>query len=147
MKYSNLSMDLQKVINSCKDSAEIYLSAADNTKSEELQNIFLLFALQRKNFTELLYNEAQRENIRLSPNLNLFRVFQKLMRLLSDAFRSHNDERIITVCRQCEETLIDVYDEVLSNQDISSNLYKLLVEHQQLIRATMNRQVYAQADA
>lgn len=143
MRKANLKTDLQHVIENCKDSADIYIAAADSTKSDDLQNTFLLIALQRKNFVELLNRESWKEGYTLTISNSLGRILQRLARTIARAFSSSKDEKIIESCKNCEENLIELYDEVLTNEDMPINLYKLLAEHQRTIRATINHRLYS----
>ena len=147
MRKANLKTDLQHVIENCKDSVDIYIAAADSTKSDDLQNTFLLIALQRKNFVELLNRESWKEGYTLTISNSLGRILQRSARAIGRAFASSKDEKIIESCKNCEENLIDLYDEVLTNEDLPINLHKLLSEHQQMIRATVNQRLYSLARA
>ncbi|RKD86343.1 DUF2383 domain-containing protein [Mangrovibacterium diazotrophicum] len=147
MRKANLKTDLQHVIENCKDSADIYIAAADSTQSDDLQNTFLLIALQRKSFVELLNRESWKEGYTLTISNSLGRILQRSARTVVRAFSSKRDEKIIESCRDCEENLIDLYDEVLTNEDLPINLYRLLAEHQQVIRATVDQRLYSLARA
>ncbi|WP_372772204.1 DUF2383 domain-containing protein [Mangrovibacterium sp.] len=147
MKTAKLRNDLQQVIKKCKDSADIYLWAADNSKSEDLQNALLLFALKRKNFIELLRREARKGNIDLFENSSFTGILQKTMHIVIGYIGSTNDDQLIETCRTAEAKLVDLYDEVLTNEDLPMNLYRLLVEHQQLILSNLNRLQYVPAHA
>lgn len=147
MKTAKLKNDLQQVIKKCKDSADIYLWAADNSKSEDLQNAFLLFALKRKNFIELLRREAKKGNIDLFESSSFTGILQKSMHIMLGYLSSTNDDHLIETCRNAESKLVNLYDEVLTNEDLPMNLYRLLVEHQQLILSNMNRLQYVPAHA
>lgn len=142
MRKANLKTDLQSVLENCRDSAEIYISAADCTKTEDLQNKFLLFALQRKNFAELLSHQAWKEGYHLSISHRFVSILHRYFRALIQAFSSKTDEKIIESCRASEEDLVNLYDEVLTNKEMPRSLYKLLVEHQQLIRVAMNKHLF-----
>jgi len=139
MVKANLRTDLQRIIVNCKDSAETYISAADNIKSEDLQNTFLLFALQRKNFVEILRREAWKSGYNLTFGSSIRKTLLKHLKSLMSGFSSNNDSKIIESCRECEEDLVDLYDEVLTNRDLPVNIYRLLTGHQQVVRSVMNQ--------
>lgn len=139
MRTTTLKNELNRVVGSCKDSATIYMAAAEHTKSEELQNTFLLFALQRRNFVERLQSEALKSGIRFNRRESLFKQFRQYFKSLSMSFSSGKDEQILASCRDCEEALIDLYDDVLGYRDFPISIHNILLEHQQLIRSTRDQ--------
>lgn len=139
MKTNTPQQDLHRVIDSCRDSAAIFMAAAERAEASDLQNTFLLFALQRRNFIELLFRESQKEGIRLRKQTTVFNLFQKYLNTLMVAFSSGNDSRILNTCRNCESVLIGLYDRVLENREMPESLRTILHEHQQLIRSSADR--------
>lgn len=139
MKTTTLKNELLRVIGSCEDSATIYMAAAEHTENEDLQNTLLLFALQRKNFVELLYSETRKAGYRLKKQDSFFKQFRQYLNALMISFSSGNDEKIAQACSDCDSALIRLYDEVLSNPEISGTLSEILKEHRRLIRVTGKR--------
>ncbi|WP_163714713.1 DUF2383 domain-containing protein [Mangrovibacterium lignilyticum] len=145
MRKTNLKNDLQRILDTCKDSANVFISAADHVKSEDLKNTLLLIALQRKNFVELLIRESWKSGYVLAPISSLGHILQKSFRAFMQPFASLDDEKLIISCRESEEKLVELYDITLMNEDIPINLYQLIVEHQQLVRITINEHLFVPA--
>lgn len=147
MGKNSLKSDLYRIVSACKDSSGIYSAAADSTQNADLKATLSLMAVQRKSYCELLRREAWKEGINLSLSNSVSRVVLNYVDMLFHVGTGKDDYKILQACRAKEEQLVEKYDHVLTNEDLSINLHEILAGHQRLVREIMSEKLAIPAHA
>ena len=138
MKNAEIKEHLDKIVSICRDGAKGYAHAADNLEDGELSTLFRRLSQQRKGFAEELKNEAYKLGMELDDSGTVKGYFHRKWMDLHHVFSS-NDEEVIEDSITGEEEAVNVYREVMNEQDMPQYLWDTLNNQFGLIRGAKNQ--------
>ena len=139
MDKKDLEKSLQDIIEICKDGVQGYETASNNIEFADLKTLFLRLSQQRKLFIEETKDEALKLGIELDISGTIKGFFHRQWLATKATFNADTNEKVIKESMTGEKAALDVYNKILSNNNIPKYLHDILAEQQRLIKVAIHQ--------
>jgi uncharacterized protein (TIGR02284 family) len=137
--HQNTASVLESLVETLRDSQELFLSAAEDVKNPAFKTMFGELAVQRREFVgelQLLVADLGKETHATS---SVGGAIHRGWMDIKAALASGDEHTVLTECERGEDYTVTEYREALTNADLSSRMREVIESQFQLIHSSHER--------
>lgn len=130
---------LQDLITINYDAEEGYKTASEEVKSKALGDFFEVYSKQRYEFGHDIKQKLHSLNAEISKGTSIGGDLRNSWIKIKSFFTGHDDDAMIEACLDLEKAVIAEYDDVLRDEELSSDTRNMLQDHKKKIQEAVER--------